>query len=171
MKLYEINEELQRLADQIAFDEETGELLGDADELLVQIDALQMEKDSVLSWLAKLVLNLRSEAAALKTEEARLKARRERLARKENRLLSVLDRECAGEKKNLGVATFSYRKTSHVEVSDAERAIAWLRNNKHTDCYRVPAPELAKTEVKKLINFGTAVPGCTVVEDYSYSLR
>lgn len=171
MKLYEINEELQRLADQIAFDEETGELLGDADVLLAQIDALQLEKDSVLSWLAKLILNLRSEAAALKTEEARLKARREHLNRKESRLLSVLDRECAGEKKDLGVATFSYRKISRVEVSDAAQAIAWLNANRHTDCFRVPAPELAKAEVKKLIHSGETVPGCAVVEDYSYSLR
>lgn len=171
MKLYEINEEIQRLSDQIQFDEATGELLGDADELLKQLDALQLERDSVLTWVAKLILNLRSEAAALKAEEARLKARRERLIRKEDRLLSVLDRECAGEKKNLGVATFAYRRTSRVEVSDANKAIRWLRRNKHTDCFRIPAPEVSKAEVKKLIHSGTEVPGCAVVEDYSYSLR
>jgi len=171
VKLYEINAEILRLSDQIAFDEETCEILGDADELFAAIDALQMEKDSILTWLAKLVLNLRSEAAALKTEEARLKARRERLSKKEDRLMKVLDRECAGEKKNLGVATFSYRKTSHVDVSDAEKAVKWLKRNKYTDCFRIPAPEVAKAEVKKLINSGTKVPGCAVVEDRSYSLK
>jgi len=171
VKLYEINAEIQRLSEQIAFDEETGEILGDADELFAAIDTLQMEKDSILTWLAKLVLNLRSEAAALKTEEARLKARRERLSKKEDRLMKVLDRECAGEKKNLGVATFSYRKTSHVDVSDAEKAVKWLKRNKYADCFRIPAPEVAKAEVKKLINSGTKVPGCAEVEDRSYSLK
>ncbi|NLI08561.1 MAG: hypothetical protein GX457_15935 [Thermotogaceae bacterium] len=171
MKLYEINSEILRLTDQIEFDEETGEILCDIDAIYDAIGALQMEKKSILEYLAKIVLNLRAEAAAVKTEEQRLKERREKLARKEERLMKILDRECAGEKTDLGVATFSYRKTSHVDVSDAAKAIRWLKRNKHLDCFRVPAPEVAKTEVKKLINAGTKVPGCAVVEDYSCSLR
>lgn len=149
MKLYEINAEILRLTDAIEFDEETGEILGDTDEMFAQIQLLQMEKNSILEYLAKLVLNIRSEAAAVKTEEQRLKARRDRLAKKEERLMRVLDRECAGEKTDLGVATFSYRKTSHVDVSDAAKAVRWLKRNKHLDCFRIPAPEVAKTEVKK----------------------
>lgn len=171
MKLYEINAEILRLTDQIEFDEETGEILCDIDAIYDAIGALQMEKKSILEYLAKIVLNLRAEAAAVKTEEQRLKARRERLAKKEERLMKILDRECAGEKTDLGVATFFYRKTSHVDVSDAAKAIRWLKRNKHPDCFRVPAPEVAKTEVRKLINAGTKVPGCAVVEDYSCSLR
>ena len=171
MKLYEINAEILRLTDQIEFDEETGEILCDIDAIYDAIGALQMEKKSILEYLAKIVLNLRAEAAAVKTEEQRLKERCEKLSRKEERLMKILDRECAGEKTDLGVATFSYRKTSHVDVSDAPKAIRWLKRNKHLDCFRVPAPEVAKTEVKKLINAGTKVPGCAVVEDYSCSLR
>ncbi len=171
MKLYEINAEILRLTDQIEFDEETGEILCDIDAIYDAIGALQMEKKSILEYLAKIVLNLRAEAAAVKTEEQRLKERRDRLTKKEERLMKILDRECAGEKTDLGVATFSYRKTSHVDVSDAAKAIRWLKRNKHLDCFRVPAPEVAKTEVKKLINAGTKVPGCAVVEDYSCSLR
>ena len=171
MKLYEINAEILRLTDQIEFDEETGEILCDIDAIYDAIGALQMEKKSILEYLAKIVLNLRAEAAAVKTEEQRLKERREKLSKKEERLMKILDRECAGEKTDLGVATFSYRKTSHVDVSDAAKAIRWLKRNKHLDCFRVPAPEVAKTEVKKLINAGTKVPGCVVVEDYSCSLR
>ena len=171
MKLYEINAEILRLTDQIEFDEETGEILCDIDAIYDAIGALQMEKKSILEYLAKIVLNLRAEAAAVKTEEQRLKERREKLSRKEERLMKILDRECAGEKTDLGVATFSYRKTSHVDVSDAAKAIRWLKRNKHLDCFRVPAPEVAKTEVKKLINAGMKVPGCAVVEDYSCSLR
>ena len=171
MKLYEINAEILRLTDQIEFDEETGEILCDIDAIYDAIGALQMEKKSILEYLAKIVLNLRAEAAAVKTEEQRLKERREKLSKKEERLIKILDRECAGEKTDLGVATFSYRKTSHVDVSDAAKAIRWLKCNKHLDCFRVPAPEVAKAEVKKLINAGTKVPGCVVVEDYSCSLR
>lgn len=66
MKLYEINAEILRLTDAIEFDEETGEILGDTDELFTQIQSLQMEKKSILEYLAKLVLNIRAEAAAAK---------------------------------------------------------------------------------------------------------
>jgi Rad3-related DNA helicase len=171
MKLYEINAEILRLTDAIEFDPETGEILGSADDLFEEVGKLQMQKKSILVWLAKLVLNLRSEEAALKAEEDRLKARRTRLAKKEDRLMKVLDRECAGEKTDLEIATFSYRKTSHLDVEDSEKAVRWLKRNKFKDCFHIPAPEVAKTEVKKLISSGIKVPGCSVVEDYSCSLK
>nr|DAQ86174.1 MAG TPA: resistance protein [Caudoviricetes sp.] len=171
MKLYEINEAILRLTDQISVDEETGEILCDLDAICADIDALQMERRSILEYLAKLTLNLRSEAAAVKAEEARLRDRRTRLEKKESRLMQILDRECAGEKTDLGVATFQYRRTSRVEVTDPAKAVAWLKRRKLTDCFRIPAPEVAKAEVKKLLTAGTKVPGCAVVEDRSYSLK
>lgn len=171
VKLYEINAEILRLTDQIDFDPETGEILCDIDEIQKEIDSLQMERRSVLSYLAKLVLNLRSEQTALKAEETRLKTRRERLGKREDRLMHILDRECAGEKTDLGIATFSYRHNSHVEVSDAAKAVRWLKRNKYKDAYRIPDPEVVKNEVKKLINSGKKVPGCTVVNDYSCQLK
>ncbi|MBR4765377.1 MAG: siphovirus Gp157 family protein [Clostridia bacterium] len=171
MKLYEINEEIIRLTEQISVDEETGEVLCDLDGICRQIDSLQMERKSILEYLAKLVLNIRSETAALKAEEVRLKDRRSRLEKKETRLMEILDRECGGEKTDLGVATLSYRKTTRLEVTDAAKAVNWLKRRKLTSCFRIPSPEVAKTEVKKLMSSGTAVPGCSLVEDKSYSLR
>ncbi|MCD7885164.1 MAG: siphovirus Gp157 family protein [Lachnospiraceae bacterium] len=170
MKLYEVNQTIKALVEQMV-DIETGEILPVSDELMAQLESLEMERERILGYLAKLVLNTRAEAAALKEEETRLKNRRDRLEKKEDRLMEILDRECGGEKTNLGVATFSYRKTSRLEVSDAAKAIRWLKRNKHHDCYRVKEPEVAKTEVKKLINAGIKVPGCAVVEDKSCSLK
>lgn len=171
MKLYEINEEILRLTDQIAVDEETGEILCDMDAITAGIEALQMERRSILEFLAKLVLNLRSEAAAVKVEETRLRDRRSRLEKKEARLMQILDRECGGEKTDLGVATLNYRRTTRVDVTDAAKAVSWLKRRKLLDCFRIPAPEVAKTEVKKLLTAGTKVPGCALVEDRSYSLK
>lgn len=171
MKLYEINEQILRLTDQITVDEETGEVLCDKDSVCSQIAALQMERQSILEYLAKLVLNLRAEAAALKAEEDRLHERRSRKEKKIDRLLQILDRECAGEKTDLGVATLQYRKTSRVEVLDVTKAVNWLKRRKLTDCFRIPAPEVAKAEVRKLLSAGTKVPGCALVEDRSYSLK
>lgn len=171
VKLYEINAAIAELTDLLDFDPETGEIGENFDIVMAQIDALNMERQSVLEWIAKVVLNTRAEAAMLKTEEQRLKARRDALARKEDRLMQILDCECAGQKTPLGIATFSYRKTSHVEVTDSEKAVRWLKRRKYLDYFHVPAPEIAKNEVKKLINSGVSVPGCAVVEDYSTSLK
>ena len=96
MKLYEVNQAIEGIFD-LLVDPETGELLPD-ENLMLQLDALQMERSRILEYLAKLVLNTRSQVAALKEEEKRLKERRAVLERKENRLMDILDRECHGEK-------------------------------------------------------------------------
>ncbi len=170
MDLYEINQAIETIFDQMT-DPETGEIVMDSEELITQLNALQMERHRVLEYLAKLILNTRSNAAALKEEETRLKKLRERLTKKEERMMDVLDRECGGVKPALGVATVSYRKSSRVEVTDSAKAVDWLKRRRFTDCYRVPAPEVAKNEVKKLINQGTEIPGCSVVETRSCYLK
>ncbi len=170
MKLYEVNAAIEAIFEQVV-DMETGEILLQDEELMAQLDGLELERKRILEYLAKLTLNTRAEAAALKEEEARLKARRDRLVKKAAKLISILDRECGGERTDLGVATLNYRKTSRVEVSDWQKAYRWLKRNKHTDCYRIPDPEIAKSAVKKLINAGAKVPGCAVVDDRSCSLK
>ena len=170
MKLYEINEEILRLTDQIVIDEETGEIGCDLENICSQIDSLRMEKQSILEYLAKLALNLRAEQAAVKAEETRLHDRRVSLEKKEKRLLQVLDRECKGEKTDLGVATLNYRKTSRVNVTDRNAAVIWLQEN-HEDFIRYQEPEISKNDVKKLLAEGTVIPGCSLVEERSYSLK
>ena len=169
MKLYEVNQMIEGIFEQLV-DPETGEIV-ENEALLAQLDSLQMERSRILEYLAKLVLNTRSQMAALKEEEKRLKERRASLERKDTRLMEILDRECAGEKTDCGVATVCYRKTTKVEVGDDTTAVSWLMENGHTQCYRVPAPEISKTEVKKLLAAGTEVPGVALVQDYSCSLR
>lgn len=169
MKLYEVNQLIEGIFEQLV-DPETGEVV-ENEALLAQLDSLQMERSRILEYLAKLVLNTRSQMAALKEEEKRLKERRASLERKDSRLMEILDRECAGEKTDCGVATVCYRKTTKVEVGDDTAAVSWLMENGHSQCYRVPAPEISKTEVKKLLSAGTEIPGVALVQDYSCSLR
>lgn len=173
MKLYEVNRRIADLCEQLELgcDPETGEIIDNTETVYSELMSLEEQRYDLLGWLAKLVLNTRSDEAALKSEEKRLKDRRLAMERKEECLMRILDRECGGEKTNLGVATVSYRKTSRVEVEDSEAAVAWLSENKHPDCFRVIAPEVAKAEVKKLINAGTTVPGCRLVQDVSCSLK
>ena len=171
MKLYEVDQAIQSLLSQLEPDPETGEIPMDADSILTELDGLQMERSRILEYLAKLVLNTRAEASSLKDEETRLRERRRSLERKDERIMAILDRECSGVKTDCSVATVSYRKTEKVDVADSAAAVQWLRENSHTDCYRIPEPEVNKTEVKKLLKAGQKVPGTALVQDVSCSLK
>ena len=169
MKLYEVNQAIEGIFEMLV-DPETGELLPD-ETLLAQLDALQMERSRILEYLAKLVLNTKSQIASIKEEEQRLRDRRHGCDRKVDRLMAILDRECAGEKTDCGVATVCYRKTTKVDIADSQAAVDWLSEHGHSNCYRIPAPEISKTEVKRLLTAGTEVPGVTLVQDLSCSLK
>lgn len=171
MKLYEVNQQIMSVLDQIDFDPETGEINCDIDSLMAELDGLQMEKKRILEYLAKVVLNNRAESAALKAEEKRLKGRRERLDKKSERIVNIIDRECDGIKTDLGVATVSYRKTSSLVVDDSDAAVDWLEAHNLSQCYTQPEAYVNKTETKKLINSGVEVPGCHLMQDRSCSLK
>ena len=152
MKLYEVDQAIQSLLSQLEPDPETGEIPMDDDAILAELNGLQMERSRIMEYLAKMVLNTRSEATSLKDEESRLRERRRSLERKDERIMSILDRECDGVKTDCGVATVCYRKTEKVDVSDSAAAVGWLSDNKHTDCFRVPEPEVNKAEATRRIS-------------------
>lgn len=169
MKLYEVNAAIMNAID--ILDEADGEVNEATEQVMEELDALEMERDRILEYLAKAALNIRSEAAAIKAEEDRLKKRRQVLEHKEERLIGILDRECAGVKKDLGVATLSYRKSESLEVIDQALTISWLHDNGHDDCIRTPAPEIMKDAVKKLVKNDTEIPGVSLVTKNNCSLR
>ena len=170
MKLYEINTEIEALLNELEPDPETGEVTGDYESVVARLEQLDIEKKSVLGYLAKLVLNARSEAEGIRAEEKRLRERRQSLERKDERLMRSLDRECGGTNTDCGIASVYSRKTTKVNVTDSGKAVLWLQNN-HEDCIRYQEPEISKTEVKKLLAAGTEVPGVELVHDLSCSLR
>ena len=171
MHLYEVNAQIALLVQQLEVDEETGEIIATSDDIIEQLNALDMERSRILEYVAKLTLEIRAEAAALKAEEIRLAERRRICERKEERLMQVLDRECGGQKTDLGIATLRYRTTSRVEVSDATKAINWLRRHKCRDCIRTRDPEVDKTAVRQLLNGGSKIPGIALVTSQSCSLK
>ena len=171
MKLYEINVQLMQLVDDLDFDPETGEIGETTEETMDKIDALQIEKNEILQYLAECELNLRADAEALKAEEKRLHDRRDRIGKRADRLISVLDRECGGVKRDLGVATLCYRQTSSLAVDDPDAAYHFLRDFNYKKCYSIPAPEIRKDEVKKLLKDGVEVPGTRIVNGVSINLK
>ena len=171
MKLYEVNLEIMRTIEEF-IDTETGEILGDTDEMQRRLDMLEMEKDRILEYLAKLVLNQRAEQAALKEEERRLADRRKRLARHEERILKIIDRECDGVKRDLGIATVNYRKSTTLEIDDEEKAINWLTAHGHDECVKVAKPTVSKEMAKPLLSKGgVEIPGLRLEEHNNMSMK
>ena len=171
MKLYEVNQQIEDLMVQLEPDPETGEIPANEDELIEQINALAMKREDILQYLAKLVLNTKASVQALKAEEKRLSDRRKRMENKQDRLIAILDRECGGQKTDLGVATLCYRKSTHVEITDKNAALCWLQHMGHQDCYRIPEPEISKLNVGRLLDAGEQVDGVERVTSTSCYLR
>ena len=171
MKLYEVDSEILRLLCLLEPDPETGEIPENEEQLLTELNGLQMEREHILEYLAKVVLNNRAEQEMLKIEEARLYERRKKLEAKEDRLMRVLDRECDGKITNLGIATFRYRATTKIEVADRAKAVNWLRRHKYKDAIRVMEPEVDKTVVRQLLKNGAKIPGLALLQSQSCSLK
>lgn len=170
MKLYEVNTALENLLLSLEPDPETGEITGDFDSVIEEIEALQMERSRILEYLAKLVLNARADIIAVKAEEERLRDRRRKSEAKAERIMEILKRECNGENTDCGVATVKFRATEKVEVEDSALAITWLMSKGYDSFIRRKEPEISKTDVKKLIKSGVEVPGAVIVKEQSCSL-
>ena len=171
MKLYEINQQIYDLLLRLEPDPDTGEIAAETDDIVAELNALEMKRADILQYLAKVVLDTRADVSALKAEEKRLRERRADLERKDERLMDIIDRECAGEKTDCGVATVCYRKTTKVDIQDNTTAMDWLIQNGHEGFIRYAEPEISKNDVKKLLSSGSEIPGAVLVQDMSCSLR
>lgn len=167
--LYEINEEIRKLFEALDGDE-NGEI-EDFDGTVAKIEALQATKQEILTWVAKEVFNTRAEADKVKAEIDRLDTNKKRLEQKEERLMNVLDRECAGQKTDLGICVASYRKSTSIKIFDEEATMKYLQANRLVDCIKVPPLEIRANEVKKLLKEGLLIDGCELEEHRTLGLR
>ncbi len=168
MKRYEENDQIQELLDQLEPDPATGNFPANEDELIARIDGMKEGRVSVLENLARMALDCRSKSLELKEQEYRLSEKRKGLDRQFETLINVLKRECP-EKIRLGRVLLYYMHYSRVDVTDEAAAVDWLKEQKLDNCYLQPPPSIYKKEVRKLIEAGKEVPGCSIVTDrYCY---
>ena len=104
LKLYEVNQQLEELLIQLEPDPETGEIPANEEEILEKINTLALKREDILQYLAKLSLNTKAAVQSMKAEEKRLHDRRVRMEQRQEHLIAILDRECGGQKTDLGIA-------------------------------------------------------------------
>lgn len=155
MKLYEINQAIENVIEYgFHFNEETGEILFEADDL----DGLQSALNEKLEACAVFVKDLEATVRAIKAEEHALASRRRTAEIKAERLKEYI--AC-----NMLQAGYSKLETPRCAVS--------IRKSKRTvieseadipEQFKtvVESVKLDKTAIKKAINSGEEVPGAHV---------
>lgn len=160
--LYELNQAvLAVLENGLVFDEETGEIIWDEENL----DALEMERNDKLESVALFIKNLESEAAAIRAEEKLLAERRGVKERKAERMRSYLSDSMTafGDTRiETPRCVVSFRKSQAVEIEDeALIPSSWIT-------YK---PSINKAGIKKALRAGDFVHGAQLVERQNLQIK
>ena len=159
--LYTINQAILE-----CLDAETGEIL-DFDRL----EELQAEKDQKIEGVALYIKNLQAEAAAIKVEEDALKERRKAKEARVASLKEYLVKALEGQKFETAAVCLSFRKSTYVDVSDAQELLMWLEMNGMESCIKYKAPEVSTSEVGKLLKAGKEIPGAVLAERSNLQMK
>lgn len=159
MRLYEINAALEELLSNV--DEETGEVMIDLD----QFDELLMAREEKLEGIALKIKDLDADATAIRAEEVSLAERRRRCEKHRDSLKRFLQSELHGEKMSTPRVAISYRATKAVEIDES----FWRAENE--PYFRLVAPEADKKAIRAALELGIVVPGATLCDRTSMTIR
>ena len=158
MTLYQINEQL-RNAIEFGCDPETGEIIDTA-----AMEALEMARDEKIENICLYIKDLYAEADAIYNERRALEEREKASEKKADSLSRYLQAMLDGEKFKTARCAVSYRKTQSVNIVDEN-----LIPNEYLRFKTTSAPD--KTAIKDAIKAGKDVPGATLEERQSMTIK
>lgn len=161
MTLYEIDQQISNL-----IDPETGEIL-DYEEFA----ALQMDRDQKIENMALWVKEMTANAKAIKDEVEQLTKRKRAFEANAERLKKYIAQALDGQKFQTPRVSVTYRKSTALEVQDAEELSTWLNTSGHVDLVVYHPPTIDKRGVTALIKDGEDVRGAALVERQSITVR
>lgn len=164
MNLYEINEHLRKIIEEgFSFDEETGEILFDEENLNELTEAFVDKIDGIACYIK----SLNAKAEAIKKEMDNLKARKEACERKADKLkdyiannLKVVDMDGIETTRN----KISFRKSTSVKIND-ESLVPYKFKKEEVVC------KVDKKEILKTLRKGIVVEGCELQENRTLQLK
>lgn len=165
MKLYDIDEELRDLLDEMEIDPETGEVLHNFD--MAEFESLTNERDSKIEGIAIYIKELLAESEALKNEYKKLKSRSEIKANKAERLKDFLSNYMINTKMprfETNRVALSFRKSEGVEV-EHEDLIPKKFFKKKIDY------TLDKLSIKAFLKNGKSVKGAKLIEKQNLQIK
>lgn len=140
MRLYEYDEAIEN-----AFDPETGEILE------AVVNALWVEKNQRLENFIRYIKSEEADVEALRAEEKNLAERRRAKENRARRSRDFLQMVLHGDKYECPAGAVSYRRSQAVEIANENALIAWAEEHGQEQVLRYKAPEISKSELKKLI--------------------
>lgn len=154
-------------------DERLTALVDDEGEILdvEAFEALQMERTAKAENMGKWVLDLVDDQEAIKKEISRLKTLLAHAERKEKGLKEHLCVILGGEKLKTATISITYRNTDAVEIMDEAAVRGFAELNGYDDILRYKAPEISKTEIKRLISEGVEIPGAVLATHTSIIIK
>lgn len=161
MTLYEIDQQIANL-----IDPETGEVLD-----FEAFAELQMDRDQKIENMALWVKEMTANAKAIKDEVEQLTKRKRSLEANADRLKKYIAQALDGQKFQTPRVSISYRKSTALEVDNAEELGTWLNTSGHVDLVVYQPPTIDKRGVTALIKAGEDVRGASLVERQSLTVR
>ena len=167
MNIWQIDRRMKEI-DYKAEDQETGEIL---DEILyAELEALQMARPEKVENLALWIKDLQVFADDLKAEKMAIAKRQAQVERKVEKLKGWLQVFLDGEKPKSPRYQVRYTTTSSVVLSDEPETVNWLVDHGYDDAVKIDV-SVRKDEVKKLLKGGADVPGASLEERVSMSVK
>ena len=177
MKLFEIDNKIKEVLDEITIDPDTGllvesyrvdETTGETVDLNSELENLILQRDEKIKNVALYYLNLVSDANELEEQEKKFKERKDACKKQAERLKEFLSYYLNGEKKEFTECTIKFGKSKSVEV-DSD-FINWAKDNAK-EYLRYKEPEVDKTKIKEAITGGKTVEHASIVEKTNISIK
>lgn len=160
MKLYEIDQQLERLLEldtERMVDTETGEILTAED-----IDKLQMDRAEKIEGCLLVIKNKLAEADAIDVEMKKLADRKRSINNKAIWLQEYVASSLNGETFSTSKVAVTYRKSEAIEVLDIDKiSPEYIKTTISAD----------KTAIKKAIKAGEVVGGAQLIERMNMQIK
>ncbi len=160
MKLYEINEQIEALLNDV--DPETGEINFDP----AALDELMLAREEKLESIALAIKNIAADVNAIAQEIRTLTERKRVLENKAESIKGYLQNALAGSKFSTPKVAISYRNTKSVEINEAKFwdnpvPAQFIREKKEPD----------KTAIRDALENGVKIPGAEIVTKTSMTVK
>lgn len=160
MRLYEVNQRIEELSEQMV-DIETGEI---NEEIFAELTELVEEKEDRLESIFLHIKNLASDITALKVERDSFDKRIKRKTKEMDRLLDWTTMLQKGKTFETDKVRVKYRRSQKVEIKDES-----LIPEKYIKFKTTKSPD--KTAIKDVLKNGGYVEGAVLVERFNPNIE
>lgn len=156
-RLYDIEREIHE-----CFDKETGVWLDPE-----KVEALQMEQEKIINYLAMEVKNCEADALIYKNEKDNFAARQKRAENRAAGIKNYIAMCLNGDTFKTDEVEIRFRKSTSVEVN-----LDQLMTFDDCDSYlKYKDPEPDKERIKDAIKLGMNIPGCSLVDKQNIQIK